>query len=351
MARADPSHRPKNRSRPSVAILRSPNRRKTRAPARRRPRDRRASACLPNSPRRAPWRQRSSFLKTQASRQPLRTRRRRSPRGKRLPLRSRRPPILSRGQRPLRLPSARRSPSRRLPTPMEPIRTRRKRGKRPQRRLQHLRPCSHRFAGLRPSIANRRRSKRTKRRRRKMRRLPNVPHPRAISSAASAFSTMTRCSPAGTQRQLRRPKRPDPKAIQSLASLEKNHAAALFERMREAAEHNDGGMEKVLSEMAPGGAFEDLRKEFDRAMSEEPGFQKAYDRAANDLSSYATQRGVVAEISQGASHNQSRRSRKNRPRDCRGRREPAGEGSREKRFGRGGGKSQGSLQGSRRLHP
>ena len=84
--------------------------------------------------------------------------------------------------------------------------------------------------------------------------------------------------------------------MQSLAAVEKNHAASILERMREAAKNN-GGMEKVMSEMAPGGAFEDLRKEFDRAMSEEPGFQKAYDKAANDLSSYATHRGVVAEIS------------------------------------------------------
>jgi len=85
-------------------------------------------------------------------------------------------------------------------------------------------------------------------------------------------------------------------AMQSLAAVEKNHAASILERMRDAATNN-GGMEKVMSEMAPGGAFEDLRKEFDRAMSEEPGFQKAYDKAANDLSSYATHRGVVAEIS------------------------------------------------------
>ena len=57
-------------------------------------------------------------------------------------------------------------------------------------------------------------------------------------------------------------------------------------KIRDAASAN-GGIEHVLSEMRPGGAFEDLRKEFNVALSHDEGFAAAYEKATGTPSSYA----------------------------------------------------------------
>jgi hypothetical protein len=47
--------------------------------------------------------------------------------------------------------------------------------------------------------------------------------------------------------------------------------------------------------MRPGGAFEDLRKEFNVALSHDEGFAAAYDKAASALSGYAeTRAGMIS---------------------------------------------------------
>ena len=65
-------------------------------------------------------------------------------------------------------------------------------------------------------------------------------------------------------------------------------------KIRDAANAN-GGVEHVLSEMRPGGAFEDLRKEFNVALSHDEGFAAAYEKAAGALSSYTeTRAGMIS---------------------------------------------------------
>jgi hypothetical protein len=82
--------------------------------------------------------------------------------------------------------------------------------------------------------------------------------------------------------------------LASLEALERRETAGILNRIRDAAKAN-GGIENVLSEMRPGGAFEDLRKEFNVALSHDEGFAAAYDKAASALSGYAeTRAGMIS---------------------------------------------------------
>jgi len=78
-------------------------------------------------------------------------------------------------------------------------------------------------------------------------------------------------------------------ALASLEALERQETTGILLKIRDAANAN-GGMEHVLSEMRPGGAFEDLRKEFNVALSHDEGFAAAYEKATCALSSYAETR-------------------------------------------------------------
>ena len=77
--------------------------------------------------------------------------------------------------------------------------------------------------------------------------------------------------------------------LASLEALERQETTGILMKIRDAANAN-GGMERVLSEMRPGGAFEDLRKEFNVALSHDEGFAAAYEKATGALSSYAETR-------------------------------------------------------------
>ena len=82
--------------------------------------------------------------------------------------------------------------------------------------------------------------------------------------------------------------------LASLEALERQETTGILMKIRDAANAN-GGMERVLSEMRPGGAFEDLRKEFNVALSHDEGFAAAYEKATGALSSYAeTRAGMIS---------------------------------------------------------
>jgi hypothetical protein len=81
--------------------------------------------------------------------------------------------------------------------------------------------------------------------------------------------------------------------LASLEALERQETTGILMKIRDAANAN-GGMERVLSEMRPGGAFEDLRKEFNVALSHNEGFGAAYEKATGALSGYAeTRAGLI----------------------------------------------------------
>ena len=82
--------------------------------------------------------------------------------------------------------------------------------------------------------------------------------------------------------------------LASLEALERQETAGILMKIRDAA-NASGGIERVLSEMRPGGAFEDLRKEFNLALSHDEGFAAAYEKATAALSSYAeTRAGMIS---------------------------------------------------------
>jgi len=82
--------------------------------------------------------------------------------------------------------------------------------------------------------------------------------------------------------------------LSSLEALERQETTGILNKIRDAANAN-GGIERVLSEMRPGGAFEDLRKEFNVALSHDEGFAAAYEKATGALSSYAeTRAGMIS---------------------------------------------------------
>ena len=82
--------------------------------------------------------------------------------------------------------------------------------------------------------------------------------------------------------------------LASLEALERQETTGILMKIRDAANAN-GGIERVLSEMRPGGAFEDLRKEFNVALSHDEGFAAAYEKATSALSNYAeTRAGMIS---------------------------------------------------------
>jgi hypothetical protein len=81
--------------------------------------------------------------------------------------------------------------------------------------------------------------------------------------------------------------------IASLQALEQQETTGILNKVRDAAKTN-GGIENVLSEMRPGGRFEDLRKEFNTVLSHDQGFAAAYDKATGAIADYAETRVALA---------------------------------------------------------
>jgi hypothetical protein len=89
-------------------------------------------------------------------------------------------------------------------------------------------------------------------------------------------------------------------ALDAMSALRDAPGASILNRIQDAAASNTGGMSAVIDGMKPGGAFEGLNKELSRAISENTAFGAAYDRAANALTQYGSDRERI--VSALASH-------------------------------------------------
>jgi hypothetical protein len=108
----------------------------------------------------------------------------------------------------------------------------------------------------------------------------------------------SRMQPRRDADQLQATERAAATAVSSFGALERADFSAILTRIREAAEAAPGGMKEVLSEMKPGGAYEDLRKEFNAALARDEHFSAAYENASSTLDAYADQREKAAPILQ-----------------------------------------------------
>lgn len=83
-------------------------------------------------------------------------------------------------------------------------------------------------------------------------------------------------------------------ALDALNAFREAPGSSILNRIRDAAANNKGGLQAVIEGMKPGGAFHDLREEFDVALEKNHALEAAYDRAANALAQYGKDReGIV----------------------------------------------------------
>lgn len=108
----------------------------------------------------------------------------------------------------------------------------------------------------------------------------------------------TRMQPRRDAEQLQAVQRAGDAAVNAFDALEKADSTAILGRIREAAQAAPGGMKAVLAEMKSGGAYEDLRKEFDAVLSRDTHFSAAHEKAASALDAYGEQRDKAAPILQ-----------------------------------------------------
>jgi hypothetical protein len=88
-------------------------------------------------------------------------------------------------------------------------------------------------------------------------------------------------------------------ALDSLNTFSEGPGASILNRIQDAASTTRGGIQQVLAEMRPGGAYEDLRKEFNTVLNDDPAFRSTYGRAADALKQYGDDReNVIDTISQ-----------------------------------------------------
>ncbi|CAN2536424.1 hypothetical+protein [Methylocapsa aurea] len=79
-------------------------------------------------------------------------------------------------------------------------------------------------------------------------------------------------------------------ALDAMSVLRDAPGASILNRIQDAAANNKGGMNAVLEGMKPGGPFEGLRKQLDVALNDNSAFSAAYDRAADALVRYGSDR-------------------------------------------------------------
>jgi hypothetical protein len=116
--------------------------------------------------------------------------------------------------------------------------------------------------------------------------------PGGLRDKLSTF-TAERMQPRRDAEQVRGVTQAATGVIASLQALEQQETTGILTRIRDAAKTN-GGIENVLSEMRPGGQFEDLRKEFNTVLSHDQGFAAAYDKATGAIADYAETRAALA---------------------------------------------------------
>ncbi|WOJ91793.1 hypothetical protein RZS28_18870 (plasmid) [Methylocapsa polymorpha] len=94
-------------------------------------------------------------------------------------------------------------------------------------------------------------------------------------------------------------------ALDALNSFNSQRGASVLNRMCAAADAHPQGMAGVVAEMKAGGAYEDLRKEFNSALDSERGFADSYNRAAAALSLYGDKRAGISPIVANRSSSQT----------------------------------------------
>jgi hypothetical protein len=113
----------------------------------------------------------------------------------------------------------------------------------------------------------------------------------AVQDKLTTFTT-ERMQPRRDVEQVQGATRAASGALASLQALEQQETTGILTKIRDAAKAN-GGMEAVLSEMRPGGQFEDLRKAFNTVLSHDEGFAAAYDKATGAIANYAETRAAL----------------------------------------------------------
>jgi hypothetical protein len=113
----------------------------------------------------------------------------------------------------------------------------------------------------------------------------------AVQDKLTTFTT-ERMQPRRDAEQVQGATRAASGALASLQALEQQETTGILTKIRDAAKAN-GGMEAVLSEMRPGGQFEDLRKAFNTVLSHDEGFAAAYDKATGAIANYAETRAAL----------------------------------------------------------
>ena len=108
--------------------------------------------------------------------------------------------------------------------------------------------------------------------------------------------TANRMQPRRDAEQIRGVSQAAAGVLASLQAVEQQETTGILTRIRDAAKAN-GGIENVLSEMRPGGEFEDLRKDFNVVLSHDQGFAAAYQEATSAVASYAETRAGMSAAS------------------------------------------------------
>jgi hypothetical protein len=115
--------------------------------------------------------------------------------------------------------------------------------------------------------------------------------PGGVRDKLTTFTTQ-RMQPRRDAEQVRGLTQAATGVVASLQALEQQETTGILNKIRDAAKTN-GGIENVLSEMRPGGQFEDLRKEFNTVLSHDQGFAAAYDKATGAIADYAETRAAL----------------------------------------------------------
>ena len=114
---------------------------------------------------------------------------------------------------------------------------------------------------------------------------------------ADRFSALNqRTQIEGDDRTFMRAEQRGKAALDALQGFANGEAATVMGRVREAAKSAPGGMAEVMAGMREGGAFADLRKQFNNALADDAGATAAYDKAANSLAAYGRARTDVDAI-------------------------------------------------------
>jgi hypothetical protein len=98
------------------------------------------------------------------------------------------------------------------------------------------------------------------------------------------------------QKGLQNAERAGRAALDAMEGFRTGDGATVMNRIASAARSDPEGMSGVLAGMREGGRYQDLRQQFNTALSEEKGVSNAYDKAAEALAKYGEARTGVEQI-------------------------------------------------------